>query len=90
MKREVLVEQAKAAGQAAGHNLMVIARNPERMNTPKSFLDGVAYLNKMISFAEEEMKNAHRPGWTSVKTHLLNNLLLILNAVRQKSKGATL
>ncbi|MGG4346475.1 hypothetical protein ABEW68_33150 [Paenibacillus lautus] len=87
MKREVLVEQAKAAGQAAEHNLMVIARNPEVMNTPKKFLDGVVYLNKMISFAEMEMKNAHRPGWTSIKTHFLKHLSSILNAVRWKSKG---
>lgn len=90
MKREVLVEQAKTAGQAAEHNLKVIVMNPERMISLEKYCDGVVYLNKMIWFAQEEMKNAHRPGWTSLKSRLLKHLTLILNAVRRKNKGATL
>ncbi|EGG33429.1 hypothetical protein [Paenibacillus sp. HGF5] len=87
MKREILVEQAKAAGQAAEHNLRVIVKNPDRMISLEKYCDGVVYLNKMIWFAQEETKNAHRPGWTSLKSHLLKQLSLILNAVRRKSKG---
>lgn len=87
MKREVLVEQATAAGQAAEHNLRVIVMNPNRMISQEKYCDGVVYLNKMIWFAQEEKKNAHRPGWTSLKKRLLKHLSLILNAARRKSKG---
>lgn len=89
MERECLVKQAAAAGQAAEHNLMMIIRNPERMINKEKFLDGVVYLNKMISFAQVEIENAHRPGWTPFKT-LLKHLPLILNAIRRKSKGEVL
>ncbi|QCT02702.1 hypothetical protein E6C60_1987 [Paenibacillus algicola] len=54
MKRHILVEQALAAGQAAEHNLILIAREPDRMIKPQKLIDGIKYLNTMINFAHTE------------------------------------
>ncbi|MGG1880162.1 hypothetical protein ABDI30_21680 [Paenibacillus cisolokensis] len=91
MKREDLARQALEAGQAAEHNLQLIAREPGRMNSPEKLVDGIAYLNTMIRFAEEEKKNARRAGRTlGLRTRLKSLLLSILNAERQKRKGVEL
>ncbi|CAM3318732.1 MULTISPECIES: hypothetical protein [Paenibacillus] len=90
MERQVLIEQARAAGRAAEHNLMLIVRDPERMVKPESFINGVHYLNKMIAFAEAEMKNARRAGRASLK-HWFNQLLgSILNPEHRKINGKTI
>ncbi|MNJ62623.1 hypothetical protein D3C77_584710 [compost metagenome] len=90
MKREVLAAQAQAAGQAAEHNLQMIVRDPERMVHPDKLVDGIVYLNTMIRFAEEEMKNARRAGRTlSLRTRLKYLVSSILTLEQHKSKGET-
>lgn len=77
------------AGRAAEHNLMLIARDPERMIKPESFINGVHYLNKMIAFAEAEMKNARRPGRTLLKQWINQMLTSILYPEHRKINGKT-
>lgn len=66
MERELLIAEAREAGQAASHNLQMIVREPDRMIHPAKLVDGITYLNTMIRFAEseQEMKNARRAGRT--------------------------
>lgn len=88
MNREVLAAQARAAGQAAEHNLQMIVRDPERMVHPAKLVDGITYLNTMIRFAEEEMKNDRRPGQSlGLRTRLKYLVSSILTLEQHKSKG---
>ncbi|MUG45484.1 hypothetical protein [Paenibacillus woosongensis] len=89
MKREVLAAQARAAGQAAEHNLQLIVRDPDRMIHPTKLVDGITYLNTMIRFAEEEMKNDRRPGQSRLRTRLKSLLLFIVLVERREGKGGT-
>lgn len=89
MNREVLAAQARAAGQAAEHNLQMIVRDPERMVHPAKLVDGITYLNTMIRFAEEEMKNDRRPGQSRLRTRLKSLLLSIVLVERREGKGGT-
>lgn len=93
MLRDTLVQQALEAGKNAEHNLQVIVRNPDKMIDTDKLVNGIAYLNNMIRFAEKEMeiKNARRAGRTlDLRTRLKSLLLSILNAERQKRKGIEL
>ncbi|GIO36251.1 hypothetical protein J41TS12_11120 [Paenibacillus antibioticophila] len=90
MNRAELVKQAKEAGQAAGHNLQLIAREPERMNSPEKLVDGITYLNTMIRFAEEEKKNVRLAGRTlSLRTRLKSLVVSILADDNRKRKEGT-
>ncbi|AZS15323.1 hypothetical protein [Paenibacillus lutimineralis] len=91
MDREMLVAQALEAGQAAKHNLEMIMREPERMVSSKKLVDGIAYLNTMIKFAEAEVqtKNDRRPGQSNLRTRLKSLLLSILLVERREGKGET-
>lgn len=90
MNRADLVKQAREAGQAAGHNLQLIVRNPERMNSPEKLVDGITYLNTMIRFAEEEKKNARRAGRTlGLRTRLKSLIVSILAEDSPKRKEGT-
>ncbi|MBU5673202.1 hypothetical protein [Paenibacillus brevis] len=90
MNRAELVKQAREAGQAAGHNLQLIAREPERMNSPEKLVDGITYLNTMIRFAEEEKKNARRAGRTlGLRTRLKSLVVSILADDNRKRKEGT-
>lgn len=89
MKREDLEAQAREAGQAAGHNLQMIVRQPERMVHPNKLVDGITYLNTMIRLSELEMKKDRRPGQSRLRSRLMSLLSSILTAERQKSKGET-
>lgn len=88
MNREVLAVQARAAGQAAEHNLQLIVREPERMVHPTKLVDGIIYLNTMIRFSETEIENARRAGRTlSLRTRLKYLVASILTLEQHKSKG---
>ncbi|MMZ61309.1 hypothetical protein D3C76_1086780 [compost metagenome] len=93
MKREDLVKQAQEAGQAAKHNLQIIAREPERMVHPRKLGDGVIYLNKMIKFAEAEarteMKKDRLAGQSRLRTRLKYLVVSILTFEPQKGKEET-
>lgn len=89
MNREVLVAQAREAGQAAAHNLQLIVSQPDRMVHPKKLADGITYLNTMIRFAEEEKKNVRLAGRTlGLRTRLKLLVASILADERKKRKGA--
>lgn len=93
MLRDTLAKQALEAGRNAEHNLQIIVRNPEKMIHPNKLVDGIAYLNRMIRFAESEleMKNARRARRTlGLRTHLKGLLVSILIGQRQKRKGIEL
>jgi hypothetical protein len=90
VKREALAVEAREAGQAAGHNLQLIVRDPERMVHPQKLVDGITYLNTMIRIAEseQEMKNARRAGRTlGLRTRLKLLVASILADERRKRKG---
>lgn len=90
--RETLVKQALQAGRNAEHNLQVIVRNPEKMIDSNKLVNGIAYLNNMIRFAEKEMgmKKDRRPGQSQLRTRLKSLLSSILIVERQKRKGVEL
>lgn len=89
MVRDDLVKQALQAGRNAEHNLQVIVRNPDKMIDSTTLIDGIAYLNNMIKFAEKEleMKKDRRPGQSRLRSRLMGLLVSILNGERQKRKG---
>lgn len=89
MVRDDLVKQALQAGRNAEHNLQVIVRNPDKMIDSTTLVDGIAYLNNMIKFAEKEleMKKDRRPGQSRLRSRLMSLLVSILNGERQKRKG---
>lgn len=90
MNRAALAKQAREAGEAAEHNLQLIVRNPERMNSSEKLVDGIAYLNTMIRFAEEEKKNVRLAGRTlGLRTRLKSLVVSILADERQKRKEGT-
>lgn len=89
MKREVLVLQALEAAKSAQHNLQLIVRNPERMVHKDKFVDGIEYLNSMIKFAEEEIKNARQARRTlNLRTRLKSLVVSIVAHDPQNRKGA--
>ncbi|OAB41002.1 hypothetical protein PMSD_00475 [Paenibacillus macquariensis subsp. defensor] len=88
MDRTQLVEEAKQAGRNANYNLQVIRKNPTKM-LPDKVENAEAYLNKMICFAEAEIKNARRLGRTSLRTRLKNLVTSILTPDSHKGKGKT-
>lgn len=92
MLRSDLVKQALQAGRNADHNLQVIVRNPEKMIDSNKLVNGIAYLNNMIRFAEKEMemKKDRLAGQSRLRTRLKSLLLSILNVERQKRKGVEL
>ncbi|MCM3292367.1 hypothetical protein M3661_19795 [Paenibacillus sp. MER 180] len=85
MDRKILAAEALAAGRAAKHNLKVIQENPEKIR-PGKMENAEAYLNMMINFAEEEIKNARRAGRTSLRTWLKCLVLSIVTSEKQKRK----
>lgn len=90
MNRAALAKQAREAGEAAEHNLQMIVRDPERMVHPQKLIDGIAYLNTMIRFAEEEKKNARRAGRTlGLRTRLKSLVVSILADDNRKRKEGT-
>ncbi|WP_019420149.1 hypothetical protein [Paenibacillus sp. OSY-SE] len=88
MNRKQLVAQALQASKHAEHNLNVIRENPDKI-LPGRQVDAEAYLNKMISFAEEEMKNARQAGRTSLRTRLKYLVSIILSPSDEKRKEGT-
>jgi len=92
MLRSDLVKQALEAGKNAEHNLQVIVRNPDKMIDSNKLVNGIAYLNNMIRFAEKEleMKKDRRPGQSRLRSRLMSLLSSILIVERQKRKGVEL
>lgn len=92
MLRDTLVKQALEAGRNAEHNLQVIVRNPDKMIDSNKLVNGIAYLNNMIRFAEKEleMKKDRRPGQSRLRSRLMSLLSSILIVERQKRKGVEL
>ncbi|WP_366294312.1 hypothetical protein [Paenibacillus sp. AN1007] len=87
MSREQLVAAALQVGKNSKHNLKLIQNEPERM-LPGRMENAEEYLNRMIRFAEVEMKNARLAGRTlGLRTRLKSLLLLILSSPEQKRKG---
>lgn len=87
MTREQLAYEALQAGKNSKHNLNLIRKQPERM-LPGQMENAVAYLDRMIRFAEVEMKNARLAGRTlGLRTWLKSLLLQILQSPEQKRKG---
>lgn len=92
MLRSDLVKQALEAGRNAEHNLQVIVRNPDKMIDSNKLVNGIAYLNNMIRFAEKELeiKKDRRPGQSRLRSRLMSLLSSILIVERQKRKGVEL
>ncbi|CAI6075206.1 hypothetical protein PAECIP112173_02364 [Paenibacillus sp. JJ-100] len=87
MSREELAKEALQAGRNSKHNLKLIRKEPGRM-LPGKMTSAEEYLNRMIRFAEAEMKNARLAGRTlGLRTRLKSLLLLILSSPEQKRKG---
>lgn len=87
MTREQLVAEALQAGKHSLHNLKLIQNEPERM-LPGRLENAEEYLNRMIRFAEVEMKNARLARRTlGLRTRLKSLVLLILSSPEQKRKG---
>ncbi|MGG3839696.1 hypothetical protein ABEV00_22075 [Paenibacillus thiaminolyticus] len=89
MDRQKLVDQALEAGKNAQHNLKIIQENPEKIH-PGKHEDAMAYLNKMICFAEEEIENARRAGRTSSLRTRLKYLVssIVTSERRERKEGA--
>lgn len=89
MSREDLVKEAIEAGRNAKHNLQLIRQNPEMM-IGGNIRSAEEYLNKMIDFAEKEMKNARRAGRTlGLRSQLMSLLSSIVADERRKRKEGT-
>lgn len=88
MLREQLVAEAMQAAESAKHNLRVIRENPEKIY-PGKIENAETYLNMMIEFAEEEIKNARQAGRTSLRTRLKCLVLSIVTSEKQKRKEGT-
>ncbi|WP_090573181.1 hypothetical protein [Paenibacillus sp. OV219] len=86
MSREQLAAEAQQAGRNAIHNLMWMGKHPDRYDRDKHE-EMVAYLLLMIRFANYEMKNARRPGRTSVGSRTKELLFSILPIRKRLSKG---
>ena len=87
MTREQLAEEALQAGRNSKHNLKLIKKQPERM-LPGKMRSAEEYLNRMIRFAEAEMKNARLAGRTlTLRTWLKSLVLHILSSPHLKRKG---
>ena len=87
MTREQLAAEALQAGKHSLHNLRLIQHEPERM-LPGRLENAEEYLNRMIRFAEAEMKNVRLAGRTlGLRTRLKSLVLLILSSPEQKRKG---
>ena len=87
MSREQLVKEALQAGRNSKHNLKLIKKQPERM-LPGKMTNAEEYLNRMIRFAEVEMKNARLAGRTlGLRTRLKSLVLHILSSPHSKRKG---
>ncbi len=86
MSREQLAAEALAAGQAARHNLRWMEKHPERIDQSKR-VEMEQYLNSMIRFSKEEMKNARRAGRTSLRNRLKFLVKSILAHQRFEGKG---
>ncbi|WP_426332654.1 hypothetical protein ACN9MH_15170 [Paenibacillus silvae] len=86
MSREQLAVAALQAGKNSKHNLKLIRKEPERM-LPGRLENAEEYLNRMIRFAEAEMKNARLAGRTlGLRTRLKSLVLLILSSPESKRK----
>ncbi|MDQ0719760.1 hypothetical protein QF049_001021 [Paenibacillus sp. W4I10] len=86
MSREQLAAEALQAGKHSLHNLRLIRKQPERM-LPGRMENAEEYLDRMIRFAEVEMKNARLAGRTlGLRTRLKSLVLLILTAPSDKHK----
>lgn len=77
MSREELASDALAAGQAAKHNLEWMDKHPDRIDQSKRE-DMQEYLNGMIRFSEEEIKNARLAGRAGLRVRLKNLVVSIL------------
>jgi len=87
MTREQLAAEALQAGQHSLHNLKLIRKEPERM-LPGRMENAEEYLNRMIRFAEVEMKNARLARRTlGLRTRLKSLVLFILSSPNEKRKG---
>lgn len=87
MSREQLAAEALQAGKHSLHNLKLIRKQPERM-LPGKMNNAEEYLNRMIRFAEVEIKNARLARRTlTLRTRLKSLLVLILTAPSEKRKG---
>lgn len=86
MSREQLRAEALAAGKAAKHNLQWIRRHPDRID-PSKRVDMEIYLNGLIRFAKEEIKNARRAGRTSLRVRLKHLTASILSHHVGAGKG---
>lgn len=86
MSRERLLEEARAAGRAAKHNLRLIRRNPDKVDQSK-IPDMEAYLQMLIRFEayeyEHEIKNARLVGRTSLRTRLRKLVLSIISQPKE-------
>jgi hypothetical protein len=82
MSRDHLAAEARAAGQAAEHNLRFIRSNPDKVDQSK-MPDMEAYLQMLIRFEayefEHEIKNARLAGRTPLRTRLRNLVLSIVS-----------
>lgn len=87
MTREQLVAEAVAVGQAAEHNLRWMKKHPERYDAELKE-DMEAYLNMLIRFAKDEMKNARLAGRTPLRTRLRNLVASIIAHTQLDRKGA--
>lgn len=82
MSREQLVKEARAAGQAAKHNLRFIRSNPHKVDQSK-MPDMEAYLQMLIRFEVYEKKNARRQGRTSLRNRLKELVVSIIAHPRE-------
>ena len=77
MKRELLIEEARAAGKHARHNLRIIQKRPGIMQVDK-LVTGVQYLQMLIQFEKWEKQNSRRAGRLSLKSYLQNLCIAII------------
>lgn len=90
MSRKQLAKEALQVGRNSKYNLKLIKKEPERM-LPGKMMNAEEYLNRMIRFAEAEMKNARLAGRTlTLRTRLKSLVLHILSSPHSKRKGQSI
>lgn len=83
MDRDQLVVEARAAGQAARHNLEWLDKHPERFDQSKKE-EMQSYLHMLINFSENEQKNARRLGRTRFSTPIKSLIASIIPHITRK------
>lgn len=83
MSRNQLILEARAAGQAAKHNLAWMDKHPERFEGCKKE-DMQQYLHMLIRFSKNEQKNTRSAKRASLLSSLKDLIVSIIPRIARK------